>query len=268
VDLARGRASGQGTDRLLSRGAALVATRFADVVTGTARADDIATGDGDDMVRSAGGRDLVQLDGPSRIGRGGDDVARLGSGGDFSRSGSGNDRVKGQGGGDIIDDVGRSGDSLDGGVGRDSIDDRFADDDQQRLVGGPASDRSRDELSLTRVGSGRQSGEWDMTTGVLTVGTSPTGASVVLGFEESILPSGVAWVVDGSQRGEAVFVFGGTADITYHGNGGRDTFFGARGDDTFDGGSGRDFAIDMGPGQDVCIDVERFGAGHGCETRQ
>ena len=181
---------------------------------------------------------------------------------------AGHDIVVGQGGGDIILDRGGSGDTLGGGVGRDSIDDRFADDDVQHLVGGPENDRSRDELSLTRVGSGRQPGEWDMTTGALTVGTNSTAASVVLGFEESILASGVAWVVNGSQRGEAVFVFDGTADLTYHGNGGRDSFFGARGDDTFDGGAGRDFAIDMGPGQDVCIDVEKFGAGHGCETKQ
>jgi Ca2+-binding RTX toxin-like protein len=268
VDLARGLARGQGTDRLVTRGAALVATRFADVVTGTARADGIGTGDGDDRVRSGGGPDFVLLDGPSTIGRGGDDVARLGSGDDQSHSGSGSDRVNGHGGDDIILDVGPSGDSLDGGVGRDSIDDRFADDDQQRLVGGPANDRGRDELSLTRVRSGRQPGAWDMTTGVLTVGSNPTAASVVLGFEESILPSGVEWVVNGSQRGEAVFVFDGNADITYRGNGGPDSFFGARGDDTFDGGAGRDYAIDMGPGQDVCIDVEKFGAGHGCETTQ
>jgi hypothetical protein len=153
-------------------------------------------------------------------------------------------------------------------VGRDLIDDRFADDSAQRLVGGPANDRGRDELSLTRVASGRQPGEWDMTSGVLTVGAHPAAVSVVRGFEESILPSGIAWVVDGSQRGEAVFVFDGTADVTYLGHGGRDSFFGARGDDTFDGGAGRDYAIDMGPGQDVCIDVEKFGAGHGCETKQ
>ena len=181
---------------------------------------------------------------------------------------SGSDRVIGQGGGDIIVDRGRSGDFLNGGVGRDSIDDVFAPEDEQHLVGGPANDSGRDELSLTRIGSGRHAGEWDMSTGILTLGPNPAPSSVVQQFEESILPAGVAWVVNGSQRGEAVFVFDGAADLTYHGNGGRDTFFGARGDDTFDGGAGRDYAIDMGPGHDVCIDVEKFGAGHGCEVKQ
>jgi Ca2+-binding RTX toxin-like protein len=268
VDLARGRASGQGKDRLVTRGAALVTTRFADIVTGTSRRDDIGTGDGDDQVRGRGGADLVLLDGPALIGRGGDDIAHLGGGQDQSDSLSGSDRVNGQGGGDIIVDRGRSGDFLNGGVGRDSVEDHFVDEGEQRLVGGPVNDPGRDELSLTGTGSGQQPGEWDMSMGVLTLGDNPTAASVVLGFEESILPSGVAWVVNGSQRGEAVFVFDGSADVIYHGNGGRDTFFGARGDDIFDGGAGRDYAIDMGPGQDVCIDVEKFGAGHGCEVKQ
>jgi len=268
VDLTRGRASGEGKDRLVPRGAALVTTRFDDVVTGTPRRDDIGTGDGDDQVRARGGADLVLLDGPALIGRGGSDTARLGGGQDQSVSLSGRDRVNGQGGGDIIVDRGRSGDFLNGGVGRDSIDDVFAPEDEQHLVGGPANDPGRDELSLARIGSGRHAGEWDMSTGILTLGPNPAPASVVQQFEESILPPGVAWVVNGSQRGEAVFVFDGAADLTYHGNGGRDTFFGARGDDTFDGGAGSDYAIDMGPGHDVCIDVEKFGAGHGCEVKQ
>jgi Ca2+-binding RTX toxin-like protein len=267
VDLARGRARGQGTDRLVARGAALVATRFADVVTGTGRGDDIGTGRGDDKVRSGGGADLVLLDGPALIGRGGDDTARLGKGSDHSYSGSGRDQAYGQSGGDIIVDRGRSADILNGGLDRDSIDDRFDVSGEQRLVGGPAGDPGEDELSLTRTGSRHLPGAWDMTTGVLTVGANPTVSSVVRGFEESILPPGIAWEIDGSARGEAVLVFTGTADITYYGRGGRDEFFGARGDDVFDGGAGVDYAIDMGRGQDTCINVEDFGAGDRCETK-
>jgi hypothetical protein len=237
------------------------------VVTGTGRGDDIGTGGGDDKVRSRGGADLVLLDGPALIGRGGDDSARLGSGSDSSFSGSGSDRADGQGGGDIIVDQGRSPDTLDGGLGRDSIDDRLVTSGEQRLVGGPANDSGEDELSLTRTGSRLLPGAWDMTTGVLTVGVNPTVASVVRGFEESILPPRIAWVIEGSARGEAVLVFTGNADITYRGRGGRDEFFGARGDDTFDGGAGVDYAIDMGRGQDTCINVEDFGADDRCETK-
>jgi Ca2+-binding RTX toxin-like protein len=267
VDLARGRARGEGTDRLVTRAAALVTTRFADVVTGTGRGDDIGTGSGDDKVRSGGGADFVLLDGPALVGRGGDDTARLGKGSDSSYSGSGSDQANGQDGGDIIVDQGRSADFLDGGLGRDSIDDRLVTSGEQRLVGGPAGDSGRDELSLTRTGSRLLPGAWDMTTGALTVGDDPTVSSVVRGFKETILPPGIAWVVDGSPRSETVLVFTGKADITYYGRGGRDEFFGARGDDTFDGGAGVDYAIDMGRGQDTCINVEDFGADDRCETK-
>jgi Ca2+-binding RTX toxin-like protein len=267
VDLVRGLATGQGADRLVTRGAALITTRFSDVVRGTSRADDVGTGAGDDTVRSRGGADLVRLDGPPLIGRGGDDVAALGAGQDQSESGRGRDRVNGQSGGDIISDHGPSADALNGGLGRDLVNDVFVAEGVQRLIGGPAHDPGRDELSLTRSGSGARPGAWDMTTGVLTVGGNPTAASVVRGFEKSTLPSGVAWVIEGSPRGEAVFVFSGGADLVYRGHGGRDSFIGARGDDTFDGGAGNDFAIDMGAGDDTCIDVERFGAGAGCEHK-
>jgi Ca2+-binding RTX toxin-like protein len=109
--------------------------------------------------------------------------------------------------------------------------------------------------------------DWNLATGALSIGSAPRATSTIRGFESILLPSKVAWSVVGSSRGEELVVSSrSTADVTFAGRGGRDTFSGAKGDDVFDGGAGSDLTLDMGPGRDTCLRVERFGADPRCEV--
>lgn len=120
------------------------------IITGTAGADFICAGDGDNDITAGGGADIV-------YGRGGDDRILGNAGNDTLHGGPGDDQVKGGLGNDSLhggegDDRingGRAEDQIDGGQGNDRIDGhRNADDirggpGNDRLLGGPGADRLR-----------------------------------------------------------------------------------------------------------------------------
>ena len=117
VRLDRSSAQGYGADRIVVRGRYEVrATRFADVVHGTDRAEEIYTLAGPDVVRAGGGGDWVSVDGGPRAKD--DDVAGGGPGDDYLFAAGGSDRLAGGGGSDQVSDEGLAGvDHLRGGGG-------------------------------------------------------------------------------------------------------------------------------------------------------
>ncbi len=129
IDLARGRATGEGHDRFPRNTRCAVGGRFDDVLLGTPGNDKLNAGDGDDKLNAGDGDDELK-------GGGGDDKLDPGYGADLVRAGAGNDDVwsgwiyyypaRGEGGDRIY--LGPGDDWGDGGPGAD------------RLYGGPGSD--------------------------------------------------------------------------------------------------------------------------------
>lgn len=122
IDLARGRATGQGHDRFSPNIRCAVGGRFDDVLIGTASNDELEPGYGADLVRAGAGDDDV-LSGwvwfwPVR-GEGGDRIY-LGPGDDSGDGGPGADRLYGGLGSDSLAGAPGS-DYLDGGPGDDSL---------------------------------------------------------------------------------------------------------------------------------------------------
>ena len=123
VNLAAGRATGQGRDRILNI-RCVITGAFNDVLVGTDRADWIETGGGLNRVRAGAGSDYVT--GGNRA-----DEVYAGFGGDRVIAGGGWDRVYGGPGGDLlagstaiaVDVPGplQAGDFLDGGAGDDYL---------------------------------------------------------------------------------------------------------------------------------------------------
>lgn len=120
VNLARGRATGQGRDRLANI-RCVVGGRFDDVLIGTDRSDSIDTGGGLNLVRAGAGDDHVM--GGARA-----DEVYAGSGADSVTGEGGWDRLYGGPGDDllagssaIISDVPGAGDYVEGGAGDDYL---------------------------------------------------------------------------------------------------------------------------------------------------
>ena len=116
IDLARGRATGQGHDRFAPDIRCGVGGRFNDVLLGTPSNDDFYPGYGADLVRAGAGDDDVWSGWiyyyPVR-GEGGDQIY-LGAGDDFGDGGPGADRLYGGPGSDSLAGAPGS-DYLDGG---------------------------------------------------------------------------------------------------------------------------------------------------------
>jgi Ca2+-binding RTX toxin-like protein len=112
VNLARGRATGQGRDRLVNI-RCVVGSRFNDVLIGSDRNDGIDAGGGLNLVRAGAGNDDVT--GGARA-----DEVHLGPGADSGSGESGWDRLYGGPGPDEIMG-GPDGDYLDGGAGDDYL---------------------------------------------------------------------------------------------------------------------------------------------------
>jgi Ca2+-binding RTX toxin-like protein len=112
VNLARGRATGQGRDRLVNV-RCVIGSRFDDVLIGSNQDDGIDAGGGLNLVRAGAGND--EVDGGGR----GDEV-HLGPGADVGHGGGGWDRLYGGTGPDEIEG-GLDGDYLDGGTGDDYL---------------------------------------------------------------------------------------------------------------------------------------------------
>jgi Ca2+-binding RTX toxin-like protein len=122
IDLARGRATGQGHDRFAPNIRCAVGGRFDDVLLGTPLNDELDPGYGADLVRAGAGDDDVWSGWtwyyPVR-GEGGDRIY-LGPGDDSGDGGPGADRLYGGPGPDSL--AGAPGaDDLDGGPGDDSL---------------------------------------------------------------------------------------------------------------------------------------------------
>lgn len=122
IDLARGRATGQGHDRFPRNIRCADAGRFNDVLLGTPRNDELDPGYGADLVRAGAGDDDVFSEWtwywPVR-GEGGDRIY-LGPGDDTVNGGPGPDRLYGGPGSDSLAG-GLDSDYLDGGPGDDDL---------------------------------------------------------------------------------------------------------------------------------------------------
>ncbi|MDZ5621785.1 calcium-binding protein [Nocardioides sp. HM23] len=112
VDLARGRARGEGRDRLVNFWC-LTGSRHSDTLLGTAGGDGISGGAGPDVVRAGAGDDSV--DGGQHA-----DRLYLGPGSDYGLGSTGPDRLYGEQGDDNLEGWSDS-DYLDGGPGDDEI---------------------------------------------------------------------------------------------------------------------------------------------------
>jgi Ca2+-binding RTX toxin-like protein len=95
ADLAAGRATGWGRDRLIGVHD-ISGSKHDDVIKGSADADDLSGGPGNDLLLGRGGADTLRDEN-------GKDVAKGGRGKDLLFDGPGNDRLNGGGGEDTID---------------------------------------------------------------------------------------------------------------------------------------------------------------------
>lgn len=221
-------------------------TDGAEVFIGTALADSVVTGSGDDLIATGGGADTV----------------RSGAGDDSVTSGAGNDRVFGQNGDDTLrgfggDDrlYGQNGDdSLDGGDGRDFLDGGAGND---TLSGGADRDVARgdsgDDLIETGFGSDLAFGGAGNDTilgdrGRDHIFGQSGNDSLTGGSQRDILfGGGGADVIEGD--GGSDFIRGGTGNDTVDGGQGDDLIFGGGGNDSLDGGTNDD-TIEGGTGHD------------------
>ena len=159
INLVRGRARGQGHDRLLNVHC-VSGGRFADTIVGSAGQDDIDVGSGENRVWSLGGDDVVYSNANY-----GADVFYLGPGNDSSMSGIGADRVYGGPGKDLVE-ASNGPDYLDGGGGNDQLHASYrcdfgssagagtVDTFPNELFGGPGDDYLTGDLGNDRLDGG------------------------------------------------------------------------------------------------------------------
>ncbi len=123
VNLARGRATGDGTDRIVFNGTiSVTTTRFADRVIGSRFKDVVLAQEGADYVSAGRGNDIIATDKRSNpLSRDAGDVAIGGPGDDFIFSIGHNDVVKGGVGNDEFSRFPQGGGLIDGGPGSDNI---------------------------------------------------------------------------------------------------------------------------------------------------
>jgi len=159
VDLDRGRARGEGKDRLVNL-RCVTGSRYDDVVIGTRLSDEISTLAGFDLVRSADGNDRVNSGANA-------DRVYLGDGNDYGLGGAGWDRLYGQDGNDTLEGW-TDGDYLDGGTGDDQVFGGFfcelsgnsygnggvLDTHGNEVFGGPGNDYLTGDLGNDRLDGG------------------------------------------------------------------------------------------------------------------
>ncbi|MFK7764037.1 MAG: calcium-binding protein [Roseobacter sp.] len=214
-----------------------------DTIIGTATANVINTGAGNDTVNGGNGRDLVNL------GSGNDtysdtaqndifgrDIVNGGDGDDEINGGGGNDTLNGGNDDDFI--VGGNGfDTINGGNGFDTINSGNGDD---TVNGGNGRD-------ITNLGDGND-------TYTDTAQNDAFGSDVVNGGDgnDSINGGGGNDTLNGQNGNDAIF--GGNGFDTINGGNGFDILNGGNGNDTVNGGDGRD-VVDLGDGNDVYSDT-------------
>jgi len=208
-------------------------------VDGSAFADSIGTGGGDDRIAGIGGADILE-------GGAGNDHISGGNGNDALSGGDGGDWLFGDAGEDVLAG-GASGDTLDGGGGNDTLFDGYGND---LLVGGAGRDIF--VFSGTQRGYPRQETIADFVHGQDKIDLSALGISdfTMLGAVMGVSGANTHiqfWYYSSSQNitiegilpdnlTAADFVFDtSTTPRSIFGSSGRDVIFGGRGDDTLDG---------------------------------
>lgn len=255
IDLARGTASGDGSDTFATTRTTVVGSSYADVIDGSDRGDRILGGPGGDTIRGLGGPDVIYPD-TSRLRGGGDDLVHGGAGNDVVESTGGDDQVFGGPGNDGLYDSGDSADVIKGGDGDDVVSDELTSNAGTDLVGGPG----RDQVILfgNRVNPTAEDATASMQIGPGTVhfdaGVPSTFPAV--DFEVvSLNTYGFLWTITGTPSGERVDG-SGSRGTTFQALGGDDRFMGSAYDDTFNGGPGTDRNLGMGVGTNTCVSVE------------
>jgi len=259
LDLASGRAFGDGPDSFVAAGAFVVGSRFADRIDGTS---------GPDLVQGAQGADVVStFGGPDRVVAGsGDDLVRGGAGDDSISGDAGEDELHGGVGEDVLDDMAASADVLRGEAGDDLlIGEMVRSTRPQVYAGGPGRDKLALFSNRFNPTAAASTGTWDMRTDHLDLTLGTAQRVTVTGFEIADLSTfGASWSITGTGADEDVSV-GSMRGSTFLGLGGDDEFLGSAFDDLFEGGPGIDRSHGMGAGTDTCRSVEVLEVAD-CET--
>ncbi len=249
VDLERGRATGQGHDRIVTGyGLRVVGSDRDDVILGTDFSEVFNARWGDDIVRARGGDDRL-LEGKAANGK---DVYDAGGGEDLVITQRGHDIVRGGADHDQLILLNPAAMTVNGGDGDDQIS-RYAVPGHQTVTGGAGADA----LNIILHDSPGPQAELDIPAGTITIDGVSSGVS---GFEYWNFVSNRPLLVYGSDLGESVRANGwdGTSDtpLTAYMAGGDDTVEGGASDDYVDGGDGTDTA-NLGGGTNTCVDVEQ-----------
>jgi Ca2+-binding RTX toxin-like protein len=262
VNLARGRARGEGRDRLSEQRWGVVGSDHGDRIVGSGRAEYIAAGLGADYIDGGAGADILVADVQSKADDSTADVVMGGRGPDFLSSWGGDDQQSGGPGADQLSDWGASADVLKGQGGDDWITDTLVPGAGQVLLGGAGRNRL-DLWTATIAGQpDPPTGSMDLRDGTTTLSWSPDAVRTS-DFATVRLPDGV-WTVYGTGAAER-FLDGLAGQRTIHARGGDDYLGGTVGDDLLDGGQGTDSAS-PGDGSDTCIDDEIIVDGQTCEA--
>ena len=249
VDLVRGRASGQGHDRIVAGyGLSVVGSDRDDVILGTDFSEVFNARGGNDTVRARGGDDRI-VEGKAANGN---DLYDAGGGEDLVITYRGHDTVLGGPDRDQLILLNQAAMIVDGGDGDDQIS-RYAVPSAQTVTGGAGADG----LNIILHDSPGPQAVLDIPAGTITVdGVS----SSVSGFEYWNFVSNRPLLFYGSDLGESVRAngWGGTSGtpLTAFMGGGDDTVEGGTSDDYVDGGDGTDTA-NLGGGTNTCVDVEQ-----------
>jgi Ca2+-binding RTX toxin-like protein len=252
VDLVKGRATGQGHDRIVAGYAIdVVGSDHDDVLLGTGFSEELTPRKGNDVVRARGGDDHA-LEG-SRAPNG-NDLFDMGDGADFVYTSHGHDTVLAGADGDqlILENPVRM--FVDGGDGDDQIS-RYAVLAGETVTGGAGAN----SLDIILRDSPGPQAELDIPAGTITV----DGVSAhVSDFYFWNFVSNHPLLVHGSDQGESVRAGGwdGATDtpLTAYMAGGDDTVEGLNSDDYVDGGDGTDTA-NLAGGTNTCVNVELGG---------
>jgi Ca2+-binding RTX toxin-like protein len=252
VNLVKGKATGQGHDRIVAGyGINVVGSDHDDVLLGTDFSEKFTPRKGNDVVRARGGNDNA-LEGSKKSN--GNDVYDMGDGADFLYTSHGHDTALGGAGDDqlILQNPVKM--LVDGGDGDDQIS-RYAVRSGETVTGGAGTNG----LDIILHDSPGPQAVLDIPGGTITV----DGVSAeVSDFYYWNFVSNHPLLVHGSDQGESVRAGGwdGATDtpLTAYMAGGDDTVEGLNSDDYVDGGDGTDTA-NLGGGTNTCVNVELGG---------
>lgn len=244
---------GVGSDTIvLGRAHGIVATPYADRITGSSGPDRVLAGDGGDLVVTGGGVDLVYADGPEGTGR---DVVETGPGSDLVSSTAGRDRIVTGRGADFVEAFGADPTAVELGPGADYLGVHVVPGKGAGADGGVGNDTVA--FYGHRLAGQQPPARFviDLRTGETSATGEVTAAGTIGGFERHRLLGPLRWRFAGSDEADRVWAIeGGPLRARTHD--GADMVTGTDEDDVIVGGSGRDTGYGRG-GDDVCRSVER-----------